>query len=254
MSFSTPSRLTSVLTLACALSVGACVATSSATHESSGELPADWRSSSTLRFEALVKQLAGRRPGFWCASERSELGRALDGPGEVALRAAVLLAHSDGDDDRSLLIKRLERRVPSPTRAHDAVDVVAAAALERASALSPGLDGPNTMALRLAALASGTHPHPDLEVRVECARVALTSGVDSVTPFLIRVLRAGTPAERQDRGDWEPSTTLTWSKHRAAQALSQRAHVPCRFRPDGSWQHQMDEAQRLETLLLGKRP
>jgi hypothetical protein len=84
---------------------------------------------------------------------------------------------------------------------------------------------------------------------VECARAALGAGVDSVVPFLVRVLRAGTPAEKEDPGDWQPSIHLTWSKHRAAEALSLRAGVPSEFRPDGSWQHQMDEATRLEQLL-----
>ena len=51
-----------------------------------------------------------------------------------------------------------------------------------------------------------------------------------VVPFLVRVLRAGTPAEKDDPGDWEPSIHLTWSKHRAAEALSLRAGVPCEFR------------------------
>jgi hypothetical protein len=221
--------------------LGACGLT---TSSRAPNLPADWSDSSTLRFESLVQGLQ-EQPATWSWSSASlgKLSAGLDEAGEVALRAAVLLGQSDAGNAHGALIARLERRVPAPSRAHDAGDVVAASALGRACTADASL------AQRLAQLASGPIPHPDLEVRVECARSALGAGVDSVVPFLVRVLRAGTPAEKDDPGNWEPSIHLTWSKHRAAEALSLRAGVPCQFRPDGSWQHQMDEATRLEQLL-----
>ena len=236
-----PSRLRSIGSLAAALLLGACGLTSSSRAP---DLPGDWSDSSTLRFESLVQGLQ-EQPGTWAWSSASlsALSAGLDDAGEVALRAAVLLGQSDAANARRALLARLERRVPAPSRAHDAGDVVAASALGRACPSDAAL------AKRLAQLASGPSPHPDLEVRVECARSALGAGVDSVVPFLVRVLRAGTPAEKDDPGDWEPSIHLTWSKHRAAEALSLRAGVPCEFRPDGSWKHQMDEATRLEQLL-----
>jgi len=236
-----PSRLLSICCLAGALLLGACGLT---TSSRAPDLPTDWSDSSTLRFESLVQGLQKRTEVWsWSSANLGKLSAGLDDAGEVALRAAVLLGQSDAGNARRTLIHRLERRIPSPSRAYDAGDVVAAAALGRACPSDAAL------AERLAQLASGPIPHPDLEVRVECARAALGAGVDSVVPFLLRVLRAGTPAEKDDPGDWEPSIHLTWSKHRAAEALSLRAGVPCEFRPDGSWQHQMDEAARLEQLL-----
>ena len=235
------SRLRSFCCLAAALLLGACGLTSSSRAP---DLPADWSDSSTLRFESLVEGLQEQSGSWsWSSANLGRLSAGLDDEGEAALRAAVLLGQCDAANARRALIDRLERRVPAPSRAHDAGDVVAAASLGHACPTDAAL------AQRLAQLASGPLPHPDLEVRVECARAALGAGVDSVVPFLVRVLRAGTPAEKDDLGDWEPSIHLTWSKHRAAEALSLRAGVPCEFRPDGSWQHQMDEATRLEQLL-----
>ena len=42
---------------------------------------------------------------------------------------------------------------------------------------------------------------------------------------------------------------MAWAKTRAAEALSLRAGVECTFRPDGSLDHQEEEARRLQALL-----
>jgi hypothetical protein len=103
---------------------------------------------------------------------------------------------------------------------------------------------------RVVKLAEGASPHPDLEVRVECARVALGAGSDEVVPFLLRVLRVMTPDEALDPPDWQPVTTLYWAKHRAAQALSLRAAVTIEFLPDASYEDQASQAARLEQALV----
>ena len=115
-----------------------------------------------------------------------------------SVRAAVLLGHG-GEGAREVLLSRLEERVEGPDRHSDAGDVVAARALAR----WPVED----TAGRLAALAVGPSPHPDLEVRVGCAATSPDMGRDEAIPFLLRVLHAGTPAELEDPIDWTPTTT-----------------------------------------------
>jgi hypothetical protein len=209
----------------------------------SSELPEGWEYSPPSSFERLVSEFTpGGSNIVWSSAALESLTRILDQPDGTAVRAAVLLAHSDADRATRILMERLEQRVPSVSRSLDAGDLVAAAALAQRGA---DLDVP----ARLEALASGPRPHPGLEVRVECARSALIAGRDAVVPFLVRVLRAGTPAEAQDPGDWERVETLFWAKSRAARALSDRAGVDLAFRPDGSYAHQIEEAARLERLL-----
>ena len=63
-------------------------------------------------------------------------------------------------------------------------------------------------------------------------------------------LRARTPAEKTDPPDWARIDTLAWVKHRASRSLAEYLGVPDTFRPDGSWQHQIDEALKYERLLV----
>lgn len=204
-------------------------------------LPANWRNCGAWDFEQLV---AGLPLGTWPVEPRAELASALAGPGETSVRAALLLAHG-GNDSAEVLLARLEARAPEPERAGDAAEVVAAAALA-------GFPSDATRE-RLRALACGPEPHPDLEIRVECASVALDLGQRDVAPFLLRVLHAGTPGERDDPIDWSRVEKLAWTKGRAAAALSRAAGLPNRYRADGSWTHQAEEARAL-ALALGIEP
>lgn len=197
------------------------------------ELPADWRELGAWDFERLVADLDVRP---WSPAALETLSGALESAEIDSVRAAVLLAWG-ADPAHTRLIEHLELRQPQPTRHGDAAEVVAAAALGRRSDAE--------LALRLEALAIGPEPHPDLEVRVECAASALDLDRPAVLPFLIKVLHAGTPAELEDPIDWPPQDTLAWSKSRAAEALGRRAGLSCDFRPDGSFQHQMETAARL---------
>jgi hypothetical protein len=163
---------------------------------------------------------------------------------QISVRAAVLCARSRDPRAAELLLARLEQRVLGPDRNSDAGDVIAAAALADLAFRADLAD-------RLVALATGDAPHPDLEVRVECAASALRLGAptDSVAPFLLTVLRALTPAELEHPGDWPRQRTVAWAKTRGAEALSERARVPCTFRPDGSFAHQAAETAKLERAL-----
>lgn len=208
------------------------------------ELPQGWESSPPSVFERLVSGFTAEGSNIvWSSATLESLSRVLDQTDGSAVRAAVLLAHSDADRATRILIERLEQRSPSVSRSLDAGDLVAAAALARRGA---DLGVP----ARLETLALGPEPHPGLEVRVECARSALLADRAAVVSFLVRVLRAGTPAEAADPGDWERVETLFWAKSRAASVLSERAGVALAFRPDGSHEHQIEEAARLERLLL----
>jgi hypothetical protein len=157
-----------------------------------------------------------------------------------SVRAAVLLARGE-DESRAALLRRLEARIEGPARESDAGDIVAAAALARWSDME--------LIERLTQLASGPEPHPDLEVRVECAATALAAGALEVTPFLLRVLTAGTPAEVQDPIDWTPTETLAWSKMRAADALAQHAGLDLLYQPDASFEQQLADVARLRAAL-----
>ncbi|MFT5464318.1 MAG: hypothetical protein ACI8QS_003213, partial [Planctomycetota bacterium] len=135
----------------------------------------------------------------------AELEGALHRPGPRAVRAAVLLGRSSNRDAGEILLRRLERRVIHPGRNQDAADVVAAGALER----MPGADW---AVGRLTVLGAGPIPHPDLEVRVACAAAALLHGRDEVTPFLLQVLRIGTPDGAGVELDFNSTDRSTWSR------------------------------------------
>ena len=171
-----------------------------------------------------------------------ELTEALAGGGETSVRAAVILGRSRTREAADVLLARLSSRTTSKERAGDAGDVVAAHALAshpRARKLAPAL----------ADLAVGDEPHPDPEVRVECAVAALASGRDEVVPWLLTVLYVGTPRGRTLPLDFEESSTTAWIRGRAAQALSQRAGLPLAYHYDAPLADREREADRLARQL-----
>ncbi len=207
--------------------------------------PSDWKTSSTTAFGADLDAWSAALPAAGAPFEEaalSELSDALARADDVAARAAVLLAWSRSEASDDALLTRLEARLEAPGRGRKAVDVIAAAALE-------GRGTARGLPARLSALASGASAHPDLVVRVECARSALAAGRTEVTDFLLRVLRTGTPTELDHPGDWPPIATVAWPKSRAAEALSRHLGVDCQFRPDASFEDQETETRRLEALL-----
>lgn len=206
-------------------------------------LPTDWLTRSPFAFEQLVlERLPDERPTRLALAERVELRHALAGPVEGAVRAAVVLGRSRTRGAEAILLERLEARVPAEARSADAGDVVAAAALGRSARLA-------RYAPRLAALASGPAPHPDLEVRVECACSALDAGRSEVIPFLLQVLRIDTWDGQADARDFEVTPTTAWPRTRAAEALSRRAGVPVTYLADGPIGARQDEARKLARLL-----
>jgi hypothetical protein len=208
------------------------------------EVPAGWEGLTDLAFErALDGWLPPDEKRRLTPAGLAALEHALEPGDATAVRAAVLLARTRDPLAGEVLLARLEKRFAPPAGAteRDAADVVAAAAFAQGtSARDPGA--------RLAGLAVGRRPHPDLGVRVECARSALQLGRDQVIPYLLQVLRVGTAAGRALPGA-ERVDDLAWAQVRASEALSARAGTPCRFRPEASVREREEEAARLEALL-----
>jgi hypothetical protein len=199
------------------------------------DLPAAWDQVVPSAFE---QEVAALQAGVtWTDVALTRLAEALDAQDASSVRAAVLLAYSPDPASTEVLLARLEARGDSGSRSLDAGDLVAAAALAGRGA---------SVAARLVPLVVGPRPHPDLEVRVEIARSALAAGREQVVPFLLTVLRALTPAEREHPADWPRVETMMWAKTRAGEALAARLGEVSRVRPDGSWADQMAEADRLE--------
>ncbi len=209
-------------------------------------LPADWRTSDPLRFEHMLEeQLAPAAPLRLADAELAELSAALAEPAQVGVRAVVLLARSGDERAAEQLLSRLEARDPAPGRADDAGDSVAAAALGAGLAGAEAARAPQ----RLEALAAGEQPHPDLEVRTECAAAALELGRRGGVPYLLQVLRIGTWAGRSDVWESQPGQNTAWARSRAAEALSRAAGVPCTFSTDASIADREREAAALAGLL-----
>ena len=215
------------------------------THELQPELALfeGWRDGPRVSFERALKSWD---PGLSERRLKDEegllLSAALSGLDEAGMRAALLLAHSRDPHAAELLLTRLEDRVEGAERNADGADVVAAASL---AAWPAG----EHYTSALTDLSIGSSPHPDLEVRVECASSALARGRTEVCPFLLRILRTGTPAEETELHDWTPKVTMAWSKSRAATALSLHLGAPVRFRADASYEDQLSEISALESLL-----
>lgn len=211
-------------------------------------LPARWNSLEPIAFEELLATLDDRvEPKRWrpTPAARGTLAAALQRMDTLSVRAALLLSRDPDPAAAAVILGRLESRDEGPERHSDSGDVVAAASLARRS---PDQRPPDLVP-RLRDLAVGSVPHPDLEVRVECAGAALALGDDAVIPFLLQVLRIDTWVGQDDPRDFVPSHTTTWARSRAAEALSRRAGVPVTYHPDSSILDRERESARLEALL-----
>lgn len=220
---------------------------SSAPPAAAGEpagLRADWSALSPAAFERWIDALDG--PLALDPRARGELALALDEPGAAGVHAAVLLGRQRTPEAAELLLARLERRVASAERNGDAADVVAARALALSSAA-------RALAPRLEALAVGERPHPDLEVRVECAASALALGRDAVQPLLLRVLLLGTELGRGSEAELGTSPTTAWARGRASAALAARAGIPDPYRADASLAARVDAVRVLREALARPR-
>ncbi len=211
-------------------------------------LPEGWDTQSPHAFEGFVqRELPAEVVTPFDKVTLRALADALDRMDPSSARAAVLLGRSRYVSSASILIRRLEKRVLGPDRGSDCGDSAAAAALAR-------FPDPARYAQRLVPLATGKSPHPDLEVRVECAATALYAGFEQVIPFLLQVLRIDTWAGAADERDFAVSPTTAWARGRAADALALYAGVPLTYRTDGSIEHRESEAAALARLLLAPPP
>jgi hypothetical protein len=218
-------------------------------HDLAGDLAGDlvgWTEVSPFAFEQLVESaLPEDRITELDDFLLAACEEALDLHGPLSVRAAVILGRGRGEKAGELLIDHLEKRVLGPGRTSDVGDCTAAAALLR-------FPDANRYAKRLEALAHGSDPHPDLEVRVECACSALGLGRDAVIPFLLCVLRIGTPAGERDERDFPASETTAWARGRAATALSRRAELPVGYRTDAPLADREAEVEKLRHALSAR--
>lgn len=210
------------------------------------ELPGDWLEVAPGAFEALFPAERRRSGGRLSESALGQVAAALAQGAERATRAVLVAAWSGDPAAAEVLLARLEARAPAPGRAEDAGDALAAAALGQRLAG----DG---VAERLVALAVGATPHPDLEVRVECAAAAFWIDPKGVgrpaAGFLVRVLLLDTEEGRR-RGEAPPAAHPTgWARWRASEVLSRGLGVENPYRPDASPAERERAALLLESAL-----
>jgi hypothetical protein len=208
-------------------------------------LPDNWSTLDRDGFaRALPRWLDGERAYRVDDASLVLLSKSLARGDETSVRAVLVLARTRDPRAGEALLALLESRAGSGSRALSA-DVVAAAAFARGAVARDA-------GVRLETLASGSRPHPDLEVRVECAASALASGRDAVIPFLFDVMREGTTRalEKPDwtRIDWRLAR-MEWIQSRAADALARRARVRCEWRAELGVPAREREVERLEALL-----
>lgn len=201
---------------------------------------------SLLEFEAFLETVS--RHGELSEDLYDQLGAQMerDDQAQLAMRAALVLARVSTRASAQRLLAQLEARHEHPERPADAVDVVAAASL----ATSP-FATELSVATRLALLADGAAPHPDLEVRAECARTAILLGNRAVAPFLLRLTRLDTPLGLARDGAWHATEFTTWSRNRAAETLAEVLGIPCPYRADNNLAGREAAAQALEDAWQG---
>jgi len=211
------------------------------------ELPASWAS---VPLEELAGLLAATFPPdearTLVPSAFEELSSALRGDDPLALRALLVLARCSDPLASELLLQRLERRASARGELGATLDITAAAAVR-------DLPESKNAASRLESLAYGQRPHPELEVRVECACSALRLGRVKALPFLFAILKHGTRLAVAS-SSWKPIPEMGFCQRRAAEALGERAGQACRFRPLQPLDERESEIRALETLLAQRRP
>ncbi|MEZ5976670.1 MAG: hypothetical protein R3F34_00395 [Planctomycetota bacterium] len=239
-----PTR-TVVLALAATLaaSVGAACSDASGRAPHARSLPDGWRSAHSSRFEAMLDDAMplGTTTDL-SPSELDELRETLgENPG-LATRAALLLARSLDPDAYELLLERVEERQAGPAREDDAGDCTAVAALARHPLAKDTVE-------RLLALAVGDDPHPDVEVRAECAIAALANGRTEGAPLLVRIMRIDTPSEARE-GPLTDSPNTAWVRGRADEALCRHLGIePYVDRTDAPFAEREAWADELERRL-----
>ena len=204
-----------------------------------GSSPQDrsWIEESSAAFEA---RLGAVDPAAWSPAFEQALWTALRGEPREATRAVLLLARDPSAATTEGLLQVLEERADYPERPDDAGACTAAAHLSQRELTDTQLD-------RLEGLALDA-PHPDLEVRTECAIAAFSHGRRAAGRFLIRVLRIDTASEAVE-GALTDSTTTAWSRGRAATCLTDAFGLPRENWTDASLAERERRANDLSRLL-----
>ena len=210
------------------------------------DLPEGWATVPLEGFGALLdRSFPALERRTLAPSAFEELSGALRAEDPLALRALLLLARCSDPLAGEILLQRLERRAAPSGELGPALDIAAARAA-RAFPESRNAAG------RLESLAYGKRPHPDLEVRVECACTALHFGRDQAIPFLLAIQKHGTRLMVASSG-WKPIADMDVCQRRAAEALCERAGRPCRFRPLQPLAERESDIRALEVQLSQRK-
>lgn len=205
-------------------------------------VPATWRTTPLADLERdLARAFAAPAPVHYDAASLDELAQAVEGGGEAGVRAVLLLAATRDETAGDRLLQALEQRTADVTTR--ATLVVAAASFVSAARAPRAVD-------RLESLAIGQRPHPDLAVRVECARSVVALGRPRAISFLLDVLRRGTRFAQA--GAPPVDADLEWLQTKAAVTLSHAAGIALRYRVELPLAQREEEVQRLEALLLSR--
>jgi hypothetical protein len=221
-------------------------------------IASDWRTISRARFEAeLARAVPIDERRAIAPVELAELGRALEVSfaGEIATRAALILARSRDAAAAEVLLEALERR----SNAEDDAALLVAA-------WSAGRTPPKQAGARLAGLVHGQRPHPRFLVRLECAAAAIEIGQTSVLPWLLDVLRLGVtkPAPSVSGASDSPDSPVSTEAHaiaaaelahaqrRAAGLLARVLDEAPRYVPSASVADRAAEVARIEAALAAR--
>ncbi|MEO0650198.1 MAG: hypothetical protein AAFZ65_05930 [Planctomycetota bacterium] len=205
--------------------------------------PSDWRTQTSVEIEANLPTA----PVAPTTDALADLSRGLGEAPAIATRAALLLARTESAAGSEALLERLEQRQSGPDRADDAGDSTAARALGHRPLAE-------RTAERLAALCAGPRPHPDLEVRVECAAAALSLGRADGIPYLLAVLRIDTDEAKRRGEDLTDSPTTAWARGRAAEVLCAHLGLEHRVWTDAPLEVRAERALELERrVAAGQR-
>ena len=197
----------------------------------------------------LLCAAAGAAGGTLAAGAAGLLGRS--GPDEAwrrtsagAFPAAAAEALAGGMDGEA--VQRLAADLDGEHRTATRAAVLLGAALADPS-IDAGVRDEAALALRarLESRRSGGQRH-EIAADVVAARALDARAIE---PAPLAASMASLPDQAMRPRTWERVTTLAWAKTRAADALARAGGLEMQFRPDGSWAHQMEEAERLEAAL-----
>jgi len=177
-------------------------------------LPSDWQQVRWAEYsDWLGQHFPDGKPWTLAGEDLRALSGALARADEGSLRAIQILARLSDPLASEICVAHLERRL-SRTQQLPLVEVVDTVC---ARALGSMADFPG-MGPRLEQLASGSNPHPSVDVRVECAIRALALDKRRALEFLLAFSKLGTRLSARG-ANVAPGSDVAQAQLRALEAL-----------------------------------